>query len=264
MSQVTVQERDIVIPGQVLAEGLDFLPGENTYRRDDKIYAKVLGLFSLTARVAKVTPLAGPYVPKIGDKIIGQVTDITMSGWRVDTATAYSAMLNVKDATTRFIRKEEDLSQINAIGDFLVVVITNVTSQNLIDLSMKEPGLHKVEGGRIMRVNANKVPRIIGKKASMISLIKDKTGCDITIGQNGVLWIKGRSAEGETLAQQAVRLIEAKSHLEGLTERMEKFLDTQVKELGLVIPPPAPRQERTERGDFQQNQHQNFRPDPQE
>ncbi|MBI2573679.1 RNA-binding protein [Candidatus Woesearchaeota archaeon] len=235
MSQVTVQERDIVIPGQVLAEGLDYLPGENTYRREDKIYAKVLGLFSLSARVAKVTPLAGPYVPKIGDKIIGQVTDITMSGWRVDTATAYSAMLNVRDATTRFVKKEEDLSQIFAIGDFVVVVITNVTSQNLIDLSMKEQGLFKIEGGRVMRVNANKVPRIIGKKASMISLIKDKTGCDITVGQNGVLWVKGKTPEGESLAQQAVNLIQAKSHLEGLTDRVEKFLDAKVKELGLPV-----------------------------
>ncbi len=235
MSQVIVQEREIVIPGQILAEGLDFLPGENTYRREDKIYAKVLGLFSLSARVAKVTPLAGPYVPKIGDNIIGQVTDITMSGWRVDTATAYSALLNVKDATTRFIRKEEDLSQIIAIGDFVAVVITNVTSQNLIDLSMKEPGLHKIEGGRIMRVNANKVPRIIGKKASMINMIIDKTGCDIAVGQNGVVWIKGTQSEAESLVQEAIRLIGSKSHLEGLTQRVETFLDAKTKELGIVV-----------------------------
>ncbi len=223
MSTITVEERAVVVPGEILAEGMDFLPGDNTYRESDKIRAKILGLVAIAGRVLKVMPLAGPYVPKIEDKIIGRVTDITMSGWRVDTNTAYSAMLNVKDATTRFIKKEEDLSKIIGIGDFLVVKIINVTSQNLIDLTMREPGLRKVTEGRVIKINAQKVPRVIGKKASMITLLRDRTGCDITVGQNGLVWIKGTS-EGELLAEKAIKLIEEKSHMEGLTERMEKFL----------------------------------------
>src|SRR3989338_1804149 len=116
MSTILVQERAIVVPGEALAEGMDYLPGDNTYREQERIYSKVLGLVSLSGRVLKITPLAGPYIPKIDDKIIAKVTDITMSGWRVDAATAYSAMLNVKDASSRFIKKEEDLSQIFSIG----------------------------------------------------------------------------------------------------------------------------------------------------
>ncbi|PIN73088.1 RNA-binding protein [Candidatus Woesearchaeota archaeon CG10_big_fil_rev_8_21_14_0_10_45_16] len=224
MSNITVQERDVVIPGQVLAEGLDYLPGDNTYRQDDKIYARALGLFSLSGRVAKVTALSGPYVPKTGDKIIGQVQDILMSGWRISTGTAYTAMLNVKDASARFIRVTEDLSKILAIGDFVIVVITKVTSQNLIDLTMKEPGLRKINGGRIIQISSQKVPRVIGKKASMISVIKEKTGCEVTVGQNGYVWIKGDSPENECRAEQAIRLIEAKSHEEGLTDKIQQFL----------------------------------------
>jgi len=223
MSGLTVQNRDIVIPGEVLAEGMDFLPGENTYRESDKIYSKVLGLANVSGRVVKITPLSGPYVPKVGDKIIAKVIDITMSGWRVDTHTAYSAMLNVRDASSRFIKKEEDLSKILAIGDFIVVTIINVTSQNLIDVTMKEPGLHKIEGGRIIEINSQKVPRVIGKQGSMISLIKTKTNCEITIGQNGLVWMKG-TPEGEMQAEQAIRLVEKKSHLEGLTDKVEAFL----------------------------------------
>ena len=206
MSEVLVQDRDVVIPGEQLAEGMDFLPGENTYRENNGIYSKVLGLASVNGRVLKITPLSGPYIPKIGDRIIGRITDITMSGWRVDTATAYSAMLNVRDATTRFIKKEEDLSQILAIGDYVVVSIINVTSQNLIDLTMRGPDLMKVDGGRIMKVNSLKVPRIIGKQGSMINLLKTKTGCEITVGQNGLVWIHG-SPEGEYKAEQAIKLI---------------------------------------------------------
>lgn len=220
---MNVQERDIVIPGEVLAEGMDFLPGDNTYREEDKIYSKVLGLVSLSGRVVKLTPLSGPYIPREENKIIGQITDITMSGWRVDTGTAYSAMLNVKDASNRFIKREEDLSQILGIGDYVIVMITKVTSQNLIDLTMKEPGLRKIEGGRIIQINSQKVPRVIGKKGSMISLIKEKTGCEITVGQNGFIWLKG-SPDGERKAEDAIKLIEEKSHLSGLTNTIEAFL----------------------------------------
>ena len=223
MSNVLVSERDIVIPGEVLAEGMDYLPGENTYRLDTKIYSKVLGLVTMPGRVIKITPLAGPYIPRMGDKIIGQVTDITLNGWRLSTGTAYSAFLNVKDASTRFVKKDEDLSQILAIGDYVVVLIVNVTSQNLIDLTMKEPGLHPIHGGRIIRVNCQKVPRVIGKQGSMITVIKQHTGCEITVGQNGYIWLKG-TPEGEYLAERAIKLIVEKSHQEGLTDRIEKFL----------------------------------------
>lgn len=224
MSTIVVNERDIVIPGEVLATGMDYLPGDNTYREQDKIYSKVVGLASVSGRVVRITPLSGPYVPKAGDKIIGKVIDITFSGWRVETGTAYSAMLNVKEATTRFIKKEENLSEIIAIGEYVVAKIVNVTSQNLIDLAMREPGLHKISGGRIIKINSQKVPRVIGKQGSMISLIKEKTGCEITVGQNGLVWIVG-TPDGELLAEKAVRLIEDKAHTEGLTERMQNFLD---------------------------------------
>src|SRR3989344_3681250 len=226
MSELLVQERSVVVPGEALAKGIDFLPGDNAYREQDQIYSKVLGLVSVYGRVIRITPLPGPYLPKTEDRIIARVMDITTSGWRLDTATAYSAMLNVRDATTRFVKKEEDLSQILAIGDYAVVKIVNVTSQNLIDLTMKEPGLHKITGGRIIKINSQKVPRVIGRQGSMISLIKDKTGCDITVGQNGLVWIVG-TPDGELLAEKAVSLIEDKAHTEGLTERMQKFLDQQ-------------------------------------
>ncbi len=223
MSAILIHERDIVIPGEALAEGIDYLPGDNTYREDDKIYSKVLGLASIQGRVLKITALTGPYVPKIGDKIIGKVYDITMSGWRVETGTPYSAMLNVKDATSRFIRKEEDLSKIIGIGEYIIAIIINVTSQRLIDLTMREPGLQNISGGRIIKINCQKVPRVIGKQGSMISLIKQHTNCEITVGQNGLIWLKG-TPEGEALAEKAIRFIEEKSHQEGLTERIQKFL----------------------------------------
>ncbi len=227
MSNILVKDRDIVIPGETLAEGMDYLPGDNTYREGEKIFSKLLGLTGVNGRVIRITPLAGPYIPKVGDKIIAKVIGMTMNGFRFDTGTAYSAMLNVKDASSRFIRNEE-MSSLLAIDDAAVVKITKVTSQNLIDLTMKEPGLHKIAGGRIVKINSQKVPRVIGKQGSMINLIKDKTGCNITVGQNGYIWIKG-TPEMELLVGKAIKLIEEKSHQGGLTEKMDAFLSSEVK-----------------------------------
>ena len=99
MSTILIKEREIVVPGECLAEGLDYLPGENTYREGDKIFAKVLGLTGISGRVLKITALSGPYVPRVEDKIIAKVIDITMNGWRMSTGTAYSAMINRKDSS---------------------------------------------------------------------------------------------------------------------------------------------------------------------
>jgi len=56
--------------------------------------------------------------------------------------------------------------------------------------------------------------------------LREKTGCEITVGQNGLVWLNG-TPEGELLAEKAIKLIEEKSHLEGLTERVEQFLGGQ-------------------------------------
>lgn len=225
MSKLLIKEKEIVVPGESLAEGMDYLPGSGTYRLEEKIIAKKLGLVNINGRAIKLIPLSGRYLPKFGDKIICKVTDITMNGWIMDINTAYSAFLSMRDASSRFIKKGEDLTKIYDVDDYVRAKVVKVTSQNLVDLSMKEPGLNKLRGGRIITINPHKVPRVIGKEGSMVSLIKKKTGCNIMVGQNGVVWIQSDNFDNELIAEKAVKKIEEEAHLGGLTDRMEKFLD---------------------------------------
>ena len=113
-------------------------------------------------------------------------------------------------------------------GDYIVCKIVNVTSQKLVDVTMKGPGLRKLKGGRIIEVDTHKVPRIIGKQGSMVMMIKDATNCNISVGQNGLIWIDGEPMS-ELLAIQAIRKIEAESHLSGLTEKIKDFLEKNGK-----------------------------------
>ena len=225
-----VKDKEIVIPGEDLALGMDFLPASGTFREGEKIIAGKLGLVSTDGRIVRIIPLSGKYMPKTEDTIIGRVVDVTISGWRIDINSPYSAMLSMKDATSEFIQRGADLTKYYNFGDYLVTKIINVTSQNLVDLTMKGPGLRKLGEGRILHVNPYKVPRIIGKQGSMITMVKDSTGCRITVGQNGVAWIQGDSPEAEMKAEAAIKKIESESHISGLTERMKEYLEKQKSE----------------------------------
>ena len=225
MGEIKAKDKEVVVPGETLAEGMEFLPSYGTRREGDKILASRLGLLNIDGKVLKLVPLSGVYFPKRGDTIIGQVTEILLTGWRIDTNCAYSAFLNMKDATSEFIARGADLRRYFSIGDYIMAKITQVTSQNLIDLTMKGPGLRKLRGGRIIKVNANKVPRIIGKQGSMVSMIKKYTDCRILVGQNGIVWIQGENPAKELLAVETIKKIEREAHTKGLTDSINQFLE---------------------------------------
>ena len=225
MSKLIVKDKNVVVPGEILAEGMDYLPGNGTYREKERIRAGKLGLVQIEGRAIKLIPLSGKYLPKKGDTIIGFIKEILMSGWMIDTNSAYHAMLSMKDATSEYIPKGADLTQYFTFGDYVVCKIINVTSQKLVDITARGPGLRKLRGGRIITVNTHKVPRIIGKKGSMVSMVKQATDCSIIVGQNGVIWIQGKEPKMEFLAIDALKKIEAESHLSGLTDRMKQYLE---------------------------------------
>lgn len=219
-----VKDKSVVIPGETIAEGIEFLPSKGTYRRDSKILAEQLGIINVDGKVIKLIPLTGVYQPKVGDKIIAKVVDIMMSGWRLEIRSPYSAVLTLKDATSEYIQKGANLTQYFALGDIVVTKIANVTSQKLVDVTMRGPGLRKLRGGRIIEVNTHKVPRIIGKEGSMVTMIKQATDCQIIVGQNGWIWINGEP-ENEVLTVKTIKMIEEKSHLQGLTDEIKQFLE---------------------------------------
>ncbi|MBI2043738.1 KH domain-containing protein [Candidatus Pacearchaeota archaeon] len=214
--------RKIVIPGEVIVEGDKYLPGEGTERRGKNVVAIKYGLAEESAGLVKVIPLSGVYHARRGNVVIGSVENITMNGWVVDIGTAEGAFLPLSEVSG-FVNKKA-IDEVMNIGDLLVAKIFDINKRG-IDLTIRSKGLGKIEEGIIMEVNSNKVPRIIGKEGSMISLIKQETGCEITVGQNGLIWIQGEKVENELLAKKAILFIVEKSFVEGLTEEVKKWLD---------------------------------------
>ena len=224
MGQIVAQEK-IVIPGQIVAEGMDYLPSKGTFREGERIISTVTGILKVEGRLVNIIPLKAQYIPKEGDMVIGAVAEINFSGWQVEIGSAYPANLSLKDATSEFIERDADLTKYYDFDDLLFAKITKTVRSKVIDLTMRAPGTRKLGPGRILRVNSARVPRIIGKQGSMIALLKEKTNCTIIAGQNGRIWIKGENIEDETKAEQAVLKIEQEAHTEGLTEKMQEYLE---------------------------------------
>lgn len=228
MGEILVKDKEIVVPGEVLAKGMDYIPAGGTFRENEDIIANQLGIVSLNGRLVKLVPLTGIYIPKAGDVVIGKVTDVTFSSWLLDIGGPNLGMLSIRDAT-EFIDKGSDLTQYYDYGDIVAAKIVKVTRNKAIDLSTKGPGLRKIKEGKIIDVSPSKVPRIIGKQASMITMIKDATDCKIIVGQNGKIWIHGVDPDKEVVATAAIMKIEQESHTEGLTEKIKAYLEKELK-----------------------------------
>ncbi len=224
MSKILVKDKDIVIPGDVLAEGMEYLPSGRAYRDKDKLFASSLGLVNIKGRVIKVIPLAGRYIPKEKDLVVGRIEATGKYGWHVDINAPNLADLNVMDATMSYVNKKNiKLSKFFQIGDLILAGISEVSETGYTTLTMKNRMYRKLLGGVRIAVSPTKIPRIIGKQGSMIRTLKDISKCDIMVGQNGIVWMRG---EPEMIVKlsKAIKLIESQSHTSGLTDRVTKMI----------------------------------------
>ncbi|MCJ7699306.1 exosome complex RNA-binding protein Rrp4, partial [Candidatus Bathyarchaeota archaeon] len=172
-----------------------------------------------------VVALKSFYIPRMEDIVIGTITEVGFNGWMVDINSPYPALLRASDVLSRpFKPQKDDLPQVLDAGDLVVAKIASYDRTHDPQLTVAEPGLGKVTRGQILKVTPTKVPRIIGRKGSMISTIKQETGCNIILGVNGVVLITGKNLEDEQLAMKAILKIEAESHTTGLTDRITQML----------------------------------------
>ena len=225
------EKKQLVTPGELLAEG-EYLPGENTYLEGNKVYAQRIGLVDAENKKVNVVALRAFYVPKTGDIVIGTVIEVGFNGWTVDIKSPYTALLRASDVLARpFKPQNDELSQVLNAGDLIVAKIASYDRAHDPQLTVSEPGLGKITRGQIMRVTPTKIPRVIGKKGSMISAIKQATGCQIILGVNGVVLVTGKTIADEELAMMAIQKIEAESHTTGLTDRITQLLKDEKSKL---------------------------------
>lgn len=218
------EPKQIVTPGDLIAEG-EYIAGENTYAEDKKIFASRTGLIEYDNKRVNVVALKAFYMPRAGDIVIGTVVEIGFNGWTIDINSPYQAFLRPADVLSRpFKPQKDELSQVLDMGDLVVAKIISYDRTHDPQITVAEPGLGKITRGQIAKVTPTKIPRIIGRQGSMVSMIKEQTGCQIILGLNGVVLITGKTLEDEQLALMAIHKIEEESHTSGLTDRITQML----------------------------------------
>jgi len=231
---VFYERRQLVTPGDLLAEN-DYLAGENTHKENEKIYATRVGLVNYEDKRVYVVALKSFYAPMVGDTIIGKVVEVTLGGWVIDIRAPYSAMLRASDALERPFRpQKDDLPSLFDVGDMLIAKIVAYDRTRDPLLTILERGMGKITRGQIIEITPTKIPRVIGKQGSMISMLKQESGCQITLGQNGRVLVSGKSPEDERLAIMAIRKIEEEAHTSGLTDRVTEMLKKEKGEKEVV------------------------------
>jgi exosome complex component RRP4 len=101
--------------------------------------------------------------------------------------------------------------------------VKDVDSTMKVELTLNDRKLGVLKTGRVIEISHTRVPRLIGKGGSMISMLKRELNCNIFVGQNGRIWING-SAEDMDLALKIILLIEKEAHTSGLTDRVIDYL----------------------------------------
>ncbi|WP_297500189.1 exosome complex RNA-binding protein Rrp4 [Thermococcus sp.] len=256
MKRIFVKPRELVVPGTLLAQG-PFKNGRGTFREGNRIYSTVIGLVEIRGDMIRVIPLEGPYIPEVGDNVLGKIVDVRFSNWTVDIGAPYQANLRVQDAVEeRIDLLKTDLRGIFDIGDVIYAKVKAFNEINQIDLTTKGMPFKggPLRGGQLVTITPSKVPRLIGKGGSMINLIKKLTNTRIIVGQNGWVWVSGKNDELERLAIEAVLKVDRESHIQGLTDRVKEFLLSRLRELkeqGVIEEVPSIEEKEGEENDGQ-------------
>lgn len=218
--------RPIVIPGEAVG-GPGLKPGPGTYSEGGQLFAAQLGIRNERDGLVSVIPLNGRYIPKRGDAVIGEVTDLGPSHWLVDINSPYPAPLHATESPWRV--EFGDTSRYLKVGDVIMCHVLSVDEIKRVQLTMQEQEARRLTGGMVMEISPTKVPRVIGKEGSMISLIKDLAQCEIYVGQNGRIWLDGNDRD-TAIAARAIRLIEERAQAFGLTEAVQELIERARRE----------------------------------
>ncbi|MBD3229466.1 MAG: RNA-binding protein [Candidatus Lokiarchaeota archaeon] len=226
------EERRLVVPGEKLADG-KYRAGTGTYSSGKLIYASKVGLFETRGKYVNVIPIKGPYIPKVGDKVIGKVINTSIVSWKIDINSAYIGSLHARNFLNRsFNPLRDDIRQYIDIGEVVFAEIISFNRTRDPVLSVRNRGLGKLKGGRLIEIIPTKIPRIIGRKGSMINLLKDATNTKFKIGQNGVIWLQANNIENEILVVKLIKKIEKEAHTLGLTDRIKEVIEKEKQKRG--------------------------------
>jgi exosome complex component RRP4 len=220
-------KRRYVIPGDKIVEG-NYKPLMNVMKSGDYLISTRVGIAEAGKDGVKVIPLSGVYIPRVNDLVIGKVIDRSSLSWDVDINSCFFAHLPAQDVFGRdFSPARDDMGRQLSIGDLIIARIVSFDRTRDPMLTVQDKDLGKIPYGEFLKISPTRVPRLIGKRGSMIQTIEQATQTRVIIGQNGIVVVTGRDTDGLSLAVKAIKMVEEESHTTNLTQRVKTLLNVQ-------------------------------------
>ena len=220
-------KRRYVIPGDKIVEG-NYKPLMNVMKSGDYLISTRVGIAEAGKDGVKVIPLSGVYIPRVNDLVIGKVIDRSSLSWDVDINSCFFAHLPAQDVFGRdFSPARDDMGRQLSIGDLIIARIVSFDRTRDPMLTVQDKDLGKIPYGEFIKISPTRVPRLIGKRGSMIQTIEQATQTRVIIGQNGIVVVTGRDTDGLSLAVKAIKMVEEESHTTNLTQRVKTLLNVQ-------------------------------------
>jgi exosome complex component RRP4 len=220
-------KRKYVIPGDVVTTG-PYRPEQNVILEGKKIISTTIGISEIYDDSVKVISLTGKYLPKINDLVIGKVISHSSLSWELDINSCYVGFLPAQDVFGRdFSAHADELTSRLKSGDLVAARIANSdrTRDPLITIADRDLG--KIDSGDLVEISPSKVPRLIGKKGTMIQTIENATEAVVTIGQNGWVVVSCESPEGLLKAKKAIQMVNEQAHVANLTDQVKEMLESK-------------------------------------
>lgn len=202
--------KKLVLPGEVLTERP--MRMEHTIVDNGKTCSTIIGLFD--DETNSLIPVEGLWYPRPGEKIVGIIEEAKLNTYTVSLNAPYKGII---------ISKYTEGNIVN--GDIIEATVKDLDKTGTIVLIRPRV----LYGGKVVSVKPSKIPRILGKDNTMIKQLSDGTKSSISVGMNGLVWLKGGDID---LATDAIVRIQEEAHVPGLTERINVMLSERQKAQG--------------------------------
>ena len=218
------ERRKRVIPGDVITSG-SYRADQNTVLDGRLIVSTAVGVSEIVDDAVRVIPLTGKYMPRIDDMVVGKVTSHTSLAWELDINSCYVGFLPATDVFGRdFSARSDELASRLQRGDLVAARIANSDRSRDPLLTITDRDLGKIDSGELVEMSASKVPRLIGKRGTMIQMIETQTDSLITVGQNGWVVVACEDPNGLLKAKEAIAMVDRLAHTSNLTDRVREML----------------------------------------
>jgi len=203
----------LVVPGEIVAKG-NFRSWVNVLKKGEEYLSLFVGRAEISGGRVRVIRLSGPYIPKVGDFVIGVVTDIQPLAATLDINSYVNGYILANAFFKRRIDPSKfDLSNKVNIGDLVAARVKKIERGK--DIVLQPDQKWKVEGDAIFYISPAKAHYLYASRSRIPSKIKEFTGAELRLGANGIVVVKGDLKKIE-MVKKALDVIESTYNLNGL------------------------------------------------